>query len=115
VTRRRVLDWALIVLLTGSFGVFFVRGIADGLRTQRGQLHISVSSAPTSDTYPVVVAVIGRTKLHEPGDQLEAVDGEDLRGSSALRFYDRAIRPARERGFVNVRVNRAGMSFVQRE
>ena len=113
-TRRRVLDWALIVLLTGSWGVLFVRGIADGLRAQRGQLHIAVSSAPTSDSYPVVIAVIGRTKLHEPGDQLEAVDGEDLRGSSALRFYDRAVRAARERGFVNVRVNRAGTSFETR-
>ncbi len=113
-TRRRLLDGALIVLLAGSFGVFFVRGIADGLRTHRGQLSIGVSSAPTSDTYPVVIWRDRLTNVFEPGEQLEAVDGEDLRGSSALRFYDRAIRAARERGFVNIRVNRAGTSFETR-
>jgi hypothetical protein len=111
VTRRRVLDWVLIVLLTGSFGVFFVRGVADGLRTQRVRLEIGVSSAPTSDSYPVVIYQIEPTNL-EPGDRLEAVEGEDLRGSSALRFYDRATRAARERGAVNVRVSRAGTSFA---
>ena len=64
-TRRRVLGWVLIVLLIGSFGVFFVRGIADDLRTQRGQLHIAVSSAPASDSYPVGVGAPGAEPLNE--------------------------------------------------
>lgn len=113
-SRRRALDWALIVVLTGSWGVLFVRGIAEGLRTQRGQLSIGVSSAPTSDSYPRALWLNGLSNIVDPPAPLEALDGEDLRGSSALWFYDRAIRAARERGFVNVRLNRAGTSYESR-
>ena len=111
-TRRRAFDWLLIVVLTGLWAGFFARGIADGLHTQRGVLWIGVSSAPASDAYPTVSW--WRQKPLEQGSQLETLDGEDLRGSTALHFYDRAIRAARERGFVSARASRAGTSFETR-
>jgi hypothetical protein len=112
-TRRPALDWVLIVALTAVWAVLFVRGIGEGLPTARGWISIAVSSAPDAHSYPFVVKA-RVWKQFEPGDRLEAVDGEDLRGSSAARFYDRATRAARERGFAQVRASRGGTPFEMR-
>jgi hypothetical protein len=111
--RRRALDWVLLVTVTVMAAGIFARGIALGLRTGFGQLRLNVSSAPGSDAYPFVLSA-GPWKELEPGDRIEAVDGEDLLGSSAVRFYDRAIRAARERGFASIRPSRGGTSFETR-
>src|SRR5258705_9613759 len=108
-TRRRALDWVLIVALMGSFAVLFVRGIENGARNERGQIRIGVSSAPTPDAYPTVLWSYWRELL--PGDEVAAVDGYDLRGSSALRFYDLATRAAREEGHATVSALRAGSAL----
>jgi hypothetical protein len=109
-TRRRALDWVLIVVLTSVWAVLFTRGIGEGLRTGRGQVGVTVSSAPDAHSYPLVFRADRSTQL-EPGDQLEVVEGEDLLGSSAVRFYDRATRAARERGVAGVRARRGGTPF----
>ena len=114
-TRRRALDWVLIVLLTASWGVLFARAVGEGLRTQRGKLQVGVSSAavgrrvPDGEAQPL--ASLGRSCS---GDEITAVDGEDLRGFSALRFYDLATRAARERGFTEVALSRSGSPFTLR-
>jgi hypothetical protein len=110
VTRRRALDWVLIVALVGSWAVLFARGIEDGLRNQRGQIRIGVSSAPEPDAYPTVIWSAWKPQL-VAGDEVEAVEGHDLRGSSALRFYDLATRAAREQGHAIVTARRAGSDF----
>jgi hypothetical protein len=109
-TRRRVFDWVLIAALTGTWAVLFARGIGEGLRTGRGQLGLIVSSAPDARSYPVVFGR-GRWTELEPGDRLEAVDGRDLLGSSAVRFYDRATRAARGQGVARIRASRGGAPF----
>lgn len=109
---RRTVDWVLIAVLMGSWAVLFARGVGEGLRTQRGSLDMSVSAASATDPYPIVKA---RRAVQPPGllpgDELTQVEGESLRGFSALGFYDRATRIARERGFVDVTVHRAGATF----
>src|SRR5262245_47173146 len=78
---RRTGDWLLIVLLVGSWAVLFARGLGDGVRNQRGQVRVTVSSAVSADAYPVVI----RQSIHpevQPGDVVLAVDGVDLRGAS---------------------------------
>ncbi len=72
-------------------------------------MFVGVTSAAAGDAYPTVRW--SDWKELRPGDRIEAVDGEDLLGASALRFYDLATRAARERGFATVRANRAGTSF----
>ena len=113
-TRRRALDWVLIVLLTASWGVLFARAVADGLRTQRGRVLIGVASAASPDAYPSVRPTLWEPSQVMPGDQLTAVDGESMRGSSGLRVCDRATRAALERGFTDIMLTRAGAPFVLR-
>lgn len=98
----------LIVALTGSWAVLFARGIGEGLRTERGFLAPRVSSA-RADEYPTVL----RSDAAElqTGDKLLALDGRDLRGSTAFDFYDQGVRGARERGSVRVLAERAGTPF----
>jgi hypothetical protein len=112
-TRRHAIDWVLIVALTSVWAVLFARGVDNGLRTGFGQLTVSVSSAPRANAYPLVLSA-GSWQELEPGDRLEAVEGEDLLGSSAIRFYDRTIRAARERGFASIRASRSGTPFETR-
>jgi hypothetical protein len=109
-TRSRALDWVLIVALTGILVALFGRAIAQG---GLYQLRLSVSSAASADAYPSVLRE-GPWKDLDPGDQIEAVEGAELRGSSALRFYDRVIRAARERGSASVRASRRGTPFETR-
>jgi hypothetical protein len=109
-TRRRALDWVLIVTLTGMLAALLARAIAQG---GLHQLRVAVSPAPDAGAYPSVLKADPWPQL-APGDQLEAVEGEDLRGSSALRFYDRVTRFARERGFASVRASRHGTPFDAR-
>ena len=111
-TRRRALDWALIVLLTLSWGVLFGRGVSEGLRTQRGKLQVGVSSAPSAEAYPTVKPSLWRPGQVTSGDEVTAVDGRDLRGFSALRFYDLATRAARERGLTEIALSRSGSPFT---
>ena len=47
----------------------------------------------------------------EPGDELVAVAGEDLRGRTALFFYDRAYRAIRAHGVAAIRGERSGRAF----
>jgi hypothetical protein len=108
-SRRRALDWVLIVVLTGSWAVLFANAVGEGLRTGRGRVLVGVTSAAASDVYPTV-RWSDWTELQR-GDRIEAVDGEDLVGAPALRFYDLATRGARERGFAIVRADRAGAPF----
>src|SRR5262245_23673307 len=98
-TRRRALDWALVALLTVCWGAFLVRHVADGLRSQRGKVSIGAASATTAETYPQVNSPFWARDGIEAGDEIVAVDGQSLRGSSTLHFYDLAMRGARERGF----------------
>jgi hypothetical protein len=107
---RRTLDWVLIVVLSGVWALLFARGIVSGHRTGFGQLAVSVSSATDVHAYPLVLNA-GAWEELKPGDRLEAVDGESLLDSSAIRFYDRAIRGARERGFASIRASRSGTPF----
>jgi hypothetical protein len=95
------------------WAVLFAHGIGEGLRTGRGWLRMNVSSAPDAHAYPVVLGA-GPWKELEPGDRLEAVEGEDLLGSSAARVFDRVTRAARERGFASVRASRSGVPFETR-
>jgi hypothetical protein len=104
--RRRALDWVLIVVLSGVWGVLFVRAVGEGIRTGRGRVLVGVSSAAAPDTYPLV-RTTEPADLHR-GDQIEAVDGEDLAGASALRFHDSATRAARAHGSTSLRIRRDG-------
>jgi hypothetical protein len=101
VTRRTV-DWALLVVLVGSWAVLFARGVEDGLRTGRGQIRMGVSSAAGPDSYPTILWEASPDLV--PGDALLEVEGVDLRGASALRFFDIATRAGRERPRVRVAV-----------
>src|SRR5262245_52494996 len=103
-TRRRTLDWALIAILTGIWGVLVVRAVDLGVRTERGFPPFTVSSASGDHGYPTSLA----RGAGPPTDRFESVDGVDLRGASALRFYDRVTRSARERGFAVIRGTRDG-------
>ena len=108
-TRRRAFDWVLIVVFSGVWGVLFVRAVGEGLRSGRGRVLVGVSSAEAADAYPMV-------RTTEPselrrGDRIEAVEGEDLAGASALRFHDRATRAARAHGFASLRIRRGGTAF----
>lgn len=107
---RRAADYLLIIFLASIWSVVFIRAIGDGLRTEQGFPGMNVSSAPAIDDYPVVLSPIRQCGF-EVGDRLESVDGEDLRGSSAIRFYDRVTRAARERGHARIRVSRGGERF----
>jgi len=104
----------LVVALTGVWAVLFARGIQEGLRTERGQIRVGVSSAPGPDEYPTVIwRDQGSIWQGSPddllrGDELTSVDGETLLGGSALRFYDRATRVAREAGYVRATTRRDG-------
>ena len=111
-TRRRALDWVLIVLLTLSWGVLFARGVGEGLRTQRGKLQVGVASASSAEAYPTVKPSLWQPGQVASGDEVTAVDGRDLRGFSALRFYDLATRAARERGFTEIALSRSGSPFT---
>ena len=93
VTPRKLLDWLLIVALTGSWAVLCVRGIGEGLRTQRGYIGVVVLSAHQDD-YPRVLTGSGAILA---GDRLLSVDDQDLRGASSLGFHDLATRSARAR------------------
>jgi len=111
-TRRRAADWALIVALAGSFALLFVRGVGDGLRNQRGQIRVGVSSAAGPDAYPTIIWTYWPELA--PGDEIAAVDGTDVRGSPAIRVYDLATRAARESGGTTLSVLRAGSAFEVR-
>lgn len=104
---RRTVDWILIAVLVGSWAVFFARGIEDGLRTGRGQICLGVSSAAGSDAYPVVLWTCKHAAI-AIGDAVLSVAGHDLRGASALRFFDVATKSARETGHAFVTVLRDG-------
>src|SRR5262245_47598438 len=93
----------------GSWAVLYAREINDGLRTRQGFIDVRVSPAHTGD-YPTVQDGIG-TPEFKPGDRILSVEGEDLRGASALRFYDLSTRAARERGAAVIRGERGGTTF----
>jgi class 3 adenylate cyclase len=104
----RPLEWLLIVALMGSWTVVFARALEDGLATGRSRLAVGFSSAAAPDAWPVVRSTPGgRLSLH-PGDELRAVDGEDLAGSSALRVYARTGELLRQRDRVTAEVVRGG-------
>jgi len=107
---RRAVDWLLIVVLTTAWAAVFARSVAEGLRTGRAYPRIDIASAPADNDYPFAVSPIPNIGL-EVGDRLEAVDGKDLRGASAVLFYDRISPAARERGTAELRVRRAGARF----
>lgn len=110
---RRGIDWLLIVVLTGVWAGLFVRGIGEGLRTQRGFIDVRVSSARAGD-YPTVQDGPVSDPAFEPRDRVIAVDGTDLRDASQLDFYDLATRGARERGDTVIRGERDGRPFEAR-
>src|SRR5262249_45428631 len=92
----------------GSWAVMFARGIGEGMRSERGNLPIRVSSA-LGDGYPTILR--SRSPGLEAGDLLRMVDGQDLQGSTSFGFFDRATRGAREHGSVRVLAERAGERF----
>jgi hypothetical protein len=92
---RRGVDWLLIVVLTGVWAGLFVRGIGEGLRTQRGFIDVRVSSARAGD-YPIVQDGPASDPAFEPRDRVIAVDGKDLRDARQLDSCDLATRGARE-------------------
>src|SRR5262245_37167674 len=105
---RRTANWVLVGLLVASWAVLFARGFADGLHNQRGQLHLRVASASSPDAYPVVLRRVTQPEI-PAGELIEAVDGVDLRGASALQFYDHATRAARELGRAAIRLSHSGV------
>lgn len=110
-TRRRGLDWALIVALTGVLAVLGARMLGEGLRTQRGFFQPRVLGGRAGE-YPTLHG--SAPPEFETGDQLLALDGQDLRGTTALHVYDRFTRLARANGTVSVRASRAGVPFEVR-
>jgi class 3 adenylate cyclase len=109
--RLRALEWFLIVALMGSWGIVFAHALADGLGTGRARLPVWVSSASGPDAWPTVRSgpfQSQRKTALEPGDELRALEGEDLAGASALDVYARAGEWLRQRPEVRARVARAG-------
>lgn len=110
--RIRLGDGTLIAALSAAFAVLLVVTLTEGLRTGMGRVPVVVSSAESPETYPSVREVRAETpSALLPGDELQRVAGEDLRGRSALYFYDRAHRAARSSGFVEVHGQRGPASF----
>ena len=109
--RRKVVDWAVICVLGAVWVVLCARAIDDGLRTQRGYIQLRFSSAVRGN-YPTIVQYPNLG--FEIGDRIEALDGEDLRGATALHVYDRLTRLARANGSVEVRATRDRVPFTLR-
>jgi class 3 adenylate cyclase len=113
--RADAADWALVIVTTVTWLALFAVILADGLRTGRARLPVYVGSAPAADAWPSVRRGAARSASPlQPGDELRALDGQDLAGLSALVFYDRANRAARAQGSVSVRAVRAGQVFEVR-
>lgn len=108
--NRFAVHWLLIFVLTTAWVAVFARSIGEGPRTGLAFPRIDVISAPAAADYPFVATPLPEIGL-EVGDRLEAVDGRDLRGSSAVRFYDGVSPAARERGFARLKANRGGIRF----
>ena len=103
-------DWVWIAVLMGVWGVAFAAAVVDGVHSARSRIRITAVSAPAGG-HPVIGRVrpqLRRRAGQRPGDVLLALDGQDLRGASAIRFYLGADRAVRERGRVVLRVDRAG-------
>jgi class 3 adenylate cyclase len=112
--RLRALDWVLIALLSGSFAWMLIGEVDDAVREGRGRVTVRISPAAGRDAYPTVRAVPAGASGLEPGDELHAVAGADLRGRNALFFYDKLQRAVRSDGAATVRGRRAGKAFEAR-
>jgi class 3 adenylate cyclase len=113
--RLRAADWLAMTVLAASFALALAASVGDGLRTGNGWLPIQVIPAHGADGYPRVAP--GRRSVAseiEVGDEVQAVAGQDLRGRTALFFYDRAHAAARAEGSVALRLARGGQPFEVR-
>lgn len=101
-----------MAVLVAAFVVLLGAGVAGRSTLRQGWLPLLVASAPGRDAYPTVRTVMPEAPTGVAvGDELRTVAGEDLRGRSALYFYDRAHRAARDRGAAAVGLVRAGKAF----
>ena len=75
---------------------------------------MNVSSAPDADAYPFVSERGAASRISSRATGSRRWTERISCGSSAVRFYDRATRAARERGFASVRASRGGTPFEMR-
>jgi class 3 adenylate cyclase len=115
VRRLEPVDWLLIGTLLPICLYGVVMTVGCGLRSPLAQLPFTVSSAPSSEAYPVVRRVLTTATGDPPGlaagDRVVRLGPDDLRGLSAAAFIRRSAAAAAGSRSLPFTIDRQGTRF----